>query len=1011
MRPDPTPATATTDQGKERTVLYGSLFGTDWASRGVLGRITALVAACALALLLAHAGQALAAPDDYAIESVGASISTAQAGAHPDFTTVIEFAKDEQGIPHTTTRDIEIELPPGLIANPTHIPPCAIADFINFDCPIESQVGVTTIEAYPFSAFLEPVYLLHSPGKDVPARLGFIAGLYPLTFDISVRTEDEYGLTANLHGLPGVVFLARAETTLWGVPADPSHDAERFGSALEPILCGGPCQPNRSNLAPVPFMTNPTSCTGLQQVRFKARSYYAPNVTHTATAPLPAITGCESVPFEPTIDVRPTSSEADSATGLTARITVPQTGFDHPSGLASAHMASAVVELPEGMSINPSAADGLGACTEDQVGLISADPVRFNGKPADCPPSSKVGTVRIETPVLDVALEGSLYLAEQDENPFGSLLAGYMVAQGRGVVIKVAANFERDPDTGRITAIFDANPQQPFSELELRFKGGSRGVLATPPTCGTYEITSDLVPWSAADPAHPADEEVVTQVSKITIDRGPGGGPCLAGDPAQPADAAALAERPFEPELKAGVQNPVAGSFTPFVFQLKRQDGDQEILATEVTPPEGVTARLAGIPFCSEADAAAGTCDPDSLVGHAVVGVGAGHPFYLQGNNAGRVYLAGPYDPDGNGPAERAPLSLVISVPAVAGPLDLGTVNVRAAVYVDPTTAQLRVVSDPLPQILEGIPLRMRDIRIVMDRPKFTIAPTNCTETKVTAKATGSHGAQVDLAKRFQVGECASLSFRPNLTFEALGGKQATKRNAHPGIKANLIVPGADAYSEGAGRGTHANIRRVQVTLPKGLFLDQSSPALADPCTREEYREGNCPASSRVGRAVAHTPLLDEPLEGPVYLRTGDNQLPDLVADLDGLVDIDLVGAVSQANGRIRNTFQLVPDVPISSFELRIEGGARGMLVNANTGKGLCGKGRRSIDVSMRAHNNRSHAYTTQMKAACGSAKAARAQRRAKALRRKARTLRRAGHHARAERLERRARRLLARVS
>jgi hypothetical protein len=930
----------------------------------------ALVAAAATAGLALSAAPAQA-QEEFGIESFSAESSTTQAGAHPDLRTTVEFNTiddldddpDVDALPGGPTAgqvlDLIVDIPAGVSGDPKAVPYCEQADYLEQACPASTQVGVLVINALAFGPFPfpTPVYNLAPRNENEVARLG--VNLFETYIFLRPRSEGDLGIEASTLSINAIAGIWKLDLTLWGVPAD--H--------------------NGADIPRKPFLTNPTRCGEIEPPTARANSYGKPGEFVSAVAdPAPTtVDGCELVPFDPSASLQPQSQAADSPSAYATTIEVPQN--EDPDGIAASHLRDVEVTFPEGVSINPPAADGQVGCTDEELGIGTRDP-------ASCPNASKIGRVEIDSPALSVPLRGGVYLREPTDDELFRLA---IAASGQGVHLKSVGIARPDEDTGQITATFHDLPQQPAERIHLELFGGPRAPLANPPVCGTYETEVSLTSWSG---------KTVDLTDSFDITESPTGGPCPE----------TLADRQFEPTMKAGVVNPVAGSFTPFVFRLKRPDGHQEILATEVTPPEGVTARLAAVPFCEDADAQAGTCGPESKVGTAITGAGAGpSPFYIQ---SGEVHLAGPYDPDGpGGDTPEAPLSLVISVPAIAGPFDLGTVNVRAAVYVDPTTAQLRVVSDPIPQILEGIPLRVRDIRIRMDRDRFTIAPTDCTETEVTGKATGSHGGEADLQNRFQVGECASLGFKPKLTFSAQGGKKATKRNAHPGLKANLVVPGADAYAEGAERGSQANIKRVQVTLPKGLFLDQASPALTDPCTREEYAEGNCPASSRVGTAVAHTPLLDEPLRGPVYLRTGDNKLPDLVADLDGLVDIDLVGAVSQAKQRIRNTFRIVPDVPVSSFELKIQGGAKGLLVNSNVGKGLCGKKRRQINVAMRAHNDRTHAYKTQMKAPCGKAKAKRLRRQAKQLRRQAKAARRAGRAAQAKRLGRRAERLARRAA
>ena len=610
--------------------------------------------------------------------------------------------------------------------------------------------------------------------------------------------------------------------------------------------------------------------------------------------------------------------------------------------------------LPEGMSVTAGAADGLGDCSPGELAneTVDSDPG------AGCPSSAKIGTVEVDTPLLPDPLSGSIFVAEQDNNPFGTLLAIYLVVKSeeRGVIIKLPGRVDPDPESGQLTASFDDNPQLPFSALRLHFKSGPRAPLATPPTCGVKSTEASFSPWSAADPDNPTPEELVNRTDSFQNPQSADGGPCPA----------TLAERPFGLDLSAGVINPSAASSSPFTMKLARPDGHQEISTLQVKTPEGLTAVLKSAGQCGEAEIEANNCPDTAKIGTSTVGAGAGSsPFFVQG---GSVYLAGPYDPDGAGPRPRAPLSLDIQVPAIAGPFDLGIVNVRAAVYLDPRTAQLTVQSDPIPQILEGIPLRVRDIRINLDKPGFIVAPSDCEPKSVDALATGINAATSAESSRFQVGDCSSLGFETKLRLGFGGGEQATKRNAHPALKAKLKVPhpagSFDPNAADAGP-SQANLSSVQVTLPKGILLDQDS--LSDICTRPEYAAEACPENTQVGYATASSPLLADPLEGPVYLKASDNKLPDLAADLDGIVEIDLFGRIDQSKGRIRNTFDLVPDVAVSRFDLTLNGGDGGLLVNSKT---ICKSQKlRRARVSMLAQNGASSTKSQLLGAACKSKK------------------------------------------
>jgi hypothetical protein len=858
---------------------------------------------CAL-LLCFGPPPAGATVSDFDFSAASASISTPQAGDHPDLFTGFRFNGDpahldglERPYPWGRVRDVSTELPAGLSGNPQAFPVCradvfanvlqAVADPSTEQCPTDSQVGIARVGLWNFNfappdGFLaEPLYNLESPGGDVVARLGFYGYLYPIFIDIRLDPARDNALTATVVNAPSQEPVTGTDIAVWGVPGAASHNEERF-NPLEAVLCSGPCSgPVPSGLGQGPFMTNPTSC-GPAQVRFAASNYEGFSATPRSVA-LPDLSGCDHVPFEPTMSLAPTSNATDSASGVDVDLSMPQPGLEVPNLLASAHLRKAVVTLPRGVTLNPSAADGLGSCSEVQIGLVSKSPLRFNAADPSCPESSKVGTAKITTPVLADPLEGSLYLARQGENPFGSFLAGYLVAKGKGVIVKVAGRFDLDPDTGQITAVFDDNPQQPFSDLQLHFKGGARGVLVTPSACGTYRIHYELTPWSGTSP--------VSGDSPFSIDQG-----CDAGG--------------FNPGLNAGAANPVSGSHSPFVAGVSREDGEQNVAGVDISPPPGELAKLAGVPVCPAAQAVSGACPAGSRIGSASVAVGAGSlPLWIPqpGRSPTAVYLAGPY--------KTAPYSLVVEVPAQAGPFDLGNVVTRAGIYVDPETTRVTVKSDPLPQVLEGVPIGYRRIHVGLDRPGFTLNPTNCKAMAVDSRITSSLGATARPSSRFQLGGCGDLGFGPKLGL-SLTGK--TRRGAHPALRAVLRMPKGDA-----------NIKQARVALPHSEFLDQAH--INTVCTRVQFAAAECPAGAIYGHARAVTPLLDDPLEGPVYLRSSSHRLPDLVADLRGQIHVVLDGRIDSVRGGIRTTFERVPDAPVSKFVLTMKGGAKGLLVNSTS--------------------------------------------------------------------------------
>jgi len=693
-------------------------------------------------------------------------------------------------------------------------------------------------------------------------------------------------------------------------------------------------------------------------------------------SPAPPITGCEQVPFNPGITLSPTKQGAaanqasDSPSGLDVELTIPQNElpFDPPAtgapqpeidqyiadavsywrsdqGPATSHLEDTVVSLPEGMTLNPSSADGQGVCTMEQIGVTDTDnpvspAIRFDNGAIECPESSKVAEVVVETPLLEEAdwPKGSVYLAKQGDNPFNSDFAIYIGVESpqRGVIVKLAGLVEPDPTTGRLTTTFAQNPQLPFDRFSLRFKAGPRAPLATPATCGTHTSVTALAPYS--DPGNP-----VVLDDPFEINGSPAGG-C----PAQKS------QRPFDVGFSAGSTGVLAGSHSPFTVRLRRGDGNQELDRVEVTTPEGFAATLRGVPYCSEAAIARAigrtasgdgkleqqspSCPGASKVGTTTIGAGAGSsPFYVSGS----VYLAGPY--------KGAPVSLAFVVPAVAGPFDLGVQVVRAAINVNPKTAQITTVSDAIPQILRGVPLRLRDIRVDVDRNGFTLNPTDCSEMAVSGRVYGASGAVTAVSNRFQVAECARLGFKPKLSLRLKGG---TRRTKYQGLTA-IVTP----------RPGDANIARTSVTMPRSAFLAQEH--IRTVCTRVQFAIDACPAGSIYGRATAWTPLLDEPLSGNVYLRSSDNNLPDLVADLRGPahqpIRVELSGRTDSFKRALRNTFDIVPDAAVTRFKLELFGGDKGLIVNSQD---LCKKVHKAT-VKMTAQNGREHNFRPVVKNGC----------------------------------------------
>jgi hypothetical protein len=599
------------------------------------------------------------------------------------------------------------------------------------------------------------------------------------------------------------------------------------------------------------------------------------------------------------------------------------------------------------MSFSPSFADGLQSCTLAQMKLGTNEPIQ-------CPDGSRIGEVELHTPLLPKSAEGSMYLAAQGDNPFGSTFALLLVLEDteeRGALIKIPGRIDVDQQTGQITTVFEDTPQFPFDDMALKFRSGSRAPLVSPPTCGKQTIGIEVA--SYAQPQKPVDAS-----NTYNVTEGPNGTPC-------PPESA---KRPFKPTFSGGTLNPVAGSYSTFLFRLFRQDDEQELSQVTSILPPGLVAKIAGIPFCPDQaiasiSAAEGAgkselnnpaCPAASQIGTISAGLGAGPgPNYFPG----KVYLAGPY--------KGAPLSLAVVAPGLAGPFDLGNVVVRAALYVDPETTQVKAVSDPFPTILHGVILRARDIRLRVDRPQTTINPTNCSPMSVDGLITGVGGDLLSTAddslfaasSPFQVASCGDLTFKPKLAFRLFGG---THRGSHPKFQATLTMPAGGA-----------NIKSASVALPRSEFLDQGH--IKTICTRVQFAADACPAGSIYGFAVAKTPLLDEPLTGNVYLRSSSNQLPDMVVALRGKIDANVVGRIDSINGGIRNTFDFVPDAPVSSFTLTLAGGKKGLLVNS---RNICNDTFRAT-AKFNAQNGDALNLHPPLKSACAKNKKAAKQKRA----------------------------------
>lgn len=847
-----------------------------------------------------------------------------QAAGHPyGATTSFDFntATDPNPLigplrPIEPTKDVVVDLPPGFVGDPTAATRCTLPDLANTVftdpqplCAPTSQVGTVMIRQSGQGVvgnLVGPVPFYNMvPPPGAPARFAFNAFGTVVVLDAELRSGGDYGLSVAARNISEGIALIGSTITLWGVPADASHDGERACPGTRNPWVGGPTCANGAPRSA--FLRNPTSCTapvvGLPTT-MRAASWFEPGdfVQATSFSHLPRAypygpiewgpqqgpDGCARVPFTPTLKASPVeASKAAAPAAMTFDLTLPQN--DEPASIGQADLRKAVVTLPQGVRVAPGSADGLQACSSAQIAL------RSTGDPT-CPVASKIGSLTIDTPLLDEQLKGGIYLAKPFDNPFNSLVAIYLVAKGPGLIIKLPGQASMDPDTGQITATFDDNPQLPFERLHLEFKGGPRAPLALPKRCGTYTTHAELTGWNGRR---------TSSDSSFTVTEDARGKPCPST---------------FTPGFEAGTDNPIAGKSSTFLLSLTRDDEDQELKSITVDLPEGLLGRIASVPLCDEGNARAGSCADSSKVGSVTVGAGAGsNPFYITN---GRAYLTGPF--------KGAPFGLSIVVQAVAGPFDLGTVVVRSALFVDKHDASVRVVSDPLPTILDGIPLDVRDVRVAIDRDGFFLNPTSCAEKQIDGTITSTEGATANVSSRFQVSDCADLALKPKMVLKV--GKQGrTGRNASTPFTATLTqTPG------------QTNLKSVKVTLP--TTINARLNVVNRACTRAEFEAGNC-NKARAGSAVAVTPLLKDPLRGGAFFVRNGHPLPDLFVALRGQVDFDLIGRITiPGSKRLATTFDMVPDVPISSFSLSLVAGRQGPV---GTTTNLCSRRARKANAQI----------------------------------------------------------------
>jgi hypothetical protein len=919
--------------------------------------LIALVAACT-ALLGVPACASAAEPNCktepaacFGIASVDASLSSTdegvepnQAGAHPDLSLDVAVKpnplseKNVFGLhdSYAAVRDIRFELPPGLIGDPNAIgavQQCSAQQLINYEeegCPNGSQIGVSEVTAYELPKnFLEPVYMMQPPGGDVVARVGTIAGVYPTFIDFRVRSESDYGITAEVTNAPAIARLLTLESTIWGVPAASAHDTERQTpvEAFKGATSSPPRPPGGSEL---PFFTNPTRCGVPLEVGVNASSWAEPEMTPTGekTASLGEIIGCNHLPFGPSVETEPTTRHTSAPTGL--GMTFKLSASPGVKVLEPAQIRYMRIDLPEGFAVNTDSADGLATCSVEEV--------RFGENAAsECPNASKLASTEFDIPVLERKLRGAIYLREQEP---GHPYRIWIVADDLGLHVKLPGELELDKETGQIHSIVvgtpetEGIPQAPLREIKLVLKSGFRAPLVTPSECGTYLTHYEFTPWSE--------------------------GPVAEGD-APMEITEGCEERGFSPKLRAGSAESQGGAFSPFSVTVTREDLEQDIAGLRLALPRGLVASFAGIPHCEGAAAETGACPPGSRIGKVVAGVGVGPaPLWVPqpGKRPTAVYLGGPY--------KGAPTSIVSVVPKQAGPFDFGDEVVRSAVYVDPVTAQATAQADPLPQFVEGTPLHYKAIDVQLDRQGFALNPTSCAQKQTVATLTSTDGRIANPTSSYAATGCSRLGFAPKLTLRLSTGRHA----AFPKLRATLKMPQGGA-----------NIASSAVILPHSEFIENAH--FSNICTKVQFAEaaGNgagCPADSIYGFAKARTPIIDGALEGPVYLRSTIEPdkyiLPDLVAALKGPpslpVQVDLIGHTDSVRQRLpngesasllRGTFNAVPDAPVSEFTLEMQGGNKGLFVNSVN---LCKK-RHRVSVRFAAQNGKVAALRPTVKVPC----------------------------------------------
>jgi hypothetical protein len=878
-------------------------------------------------------------------------------------------------IPEGDLRTVRVDLPAGLTVNPQATEQCELEgeespSTCSSSAP-SSQVGTSEVtatnELTGIAVTLPPVPVYNIvPNDGEPARFGFSVAGSDVFLEADVSWEGDYHEYFTIHahkleveGIPlGLARIAKNRLVFDGDSGDGTF-------ITTPPTCFGEATPG--SLFERAYSTF-LRADSFQEPNpsFPVGSEFVESKIPTGTSPK----NCDDIPFDPSIGVNPNTAQTDSPAGATVTVALPEikNPLKDEASKATSHVRSARVTLPAGMGLNPSAANGLEACTDAQFGKGSRNPVT-------CPAASRIGTVEVDTPPLpDGSLSGPVFVGQQlSRDPAsGDMYRIFVVAESSryDISARLLGRATVNPQTGQITTSFDDGalgkvplpglPQVPFESFRIKLDGGPTAVLTSPPTCGPNTAGTQMTPWSSARGSVPPGEEggpssdtSASASDAFALSSAPGGVPC----------AKTLAERPFAPGFGVTTANPQGGAFSPLHMTIARADGNQELKGVDLTLPPGLTAKLAGVSYCPEAalavagansglaEAASSSCPASSQIGSAQVAAGSG-PAPIQ--IGGKVFLTGPY--------KGAPLSLAVITPATAGPFDLGTVVVRVALFVDPRTAQVRALSDPIPHVYGGATLGLRAVAVKLDRPNFSLNPTSCALFAVSGSLLGGGAnpldpgafAAVPASAPFKATNCGKLGFRPKLFLRLFG---AGKRGKNPKLRAVLLPPKGNA-----------NIARAATILPRSLILDQGN--LSKVCTRVQYAARKCPKKSIYGHARAFSPLLDRPLKGPVYLRSSDNVLPDLVASMRGQVDIELASRTDSVRGRIRNIFDIVPDVPVSKFILTMRGGRKGLLVNS---RNQCQRKRaQRANLRFKAQNGKKRNMKVKLRPPCGKKKAGR---------------------------------------